>query len=303
MSRWPTCTMRRAPAARARLAASRRPASTCSPAGCRAQVPPSSCSNNKHLPASGRATAFLKFRDPCKCNMYSEKYGFALKRRSRNSMRPHRLFGSLVAHQNRELLSVICLFEPLSRFLSAGPVVEVQRMACAQHRLLGAREAAGRAAVLLGLTDDVDCALLNVSITSGAASEVSTEPVAAGNGVVGHQTLDAMGAIVSASDGVSASFSASAGASVSAGASSNGSQAAVAGAAIGEGDQSSGPQILVKHVSSIPALAYVAAGKVQSKHLLLGAPGALLVMRFSIYSVALVRQARRSLASLNLCND
>lgn len=150
-------------------------------------------------------------------------------------------------------------------------------MSCGQHRLLGARGAAGAASVLLGLTDDVDCAVVNVSIRSRAPAVGSAAP-GAGTDAAEARTSDAMdasgSASASASADVSASARASASASPTAGVSSSGGQAAAAGAPSAGDGQPGGPQIVVEHVSSIPALAYVAAGKVQRKHLLLGAPGA-----------------------------
>lgn len=103
-------------------------------------------------------------------------------------------------------------------------------MTCSPLRLLGVRTAAGSTSVLLGLADDVDCAVVKVSISPPSSGDVA-----------------AVSAVASA-----------AGVSVGSG---------------GGGGVGGSPSIEVQHVSSVPALAYVAAGKMQRKHLLLSEPG------------------------------
>ena len=97
---------------------------------------------------------------------------------------------------------------------SKGAMVCKNRLLCQPHRVLGCQRA-GRARLLLGLTDDVDCAVLEISVTL-PASELDVP------------SASMVGAL---------------------------------------------PGYAVRHVASVPALAYVAAGKLQRKYLLLGAPG------------------------------
>jgi hypothetical protein len=105
-------------------------------------------------------------------------------------------------------------------------------MSCGAHRVLGVRRGGGSAAAtLLGLTDDVDCAVVQLAIARGDAAAGVEQPPA--------------GAASEQQQGPS-----------------NSGQA-----------HHHGPRISATHVVSIPALAYVAAGKTQRKALLLAPPG------------------------------
>ena len=104
-------------------------------------------------------------------------------------------------------------------------------MSCGAHRVLGVRRCVGAAATLLGVTDDVDCAVVQLAIARG----------------------DAAAAVEQAPTGVS----------------TDQQQKGPADS----GQAQHGPRISATHVVSIPALAYVAAGKTQRKSMLLAPPG------------------------------
>lgn len=120
-------------------------------------------------------------------------------------------------------------------------------MACSSHGLLGASSTPGGDALLLGLTDDVDCAVVRVSISTQGTNSAEDDRGAGPERAIASEERQC--------------GSASGGMGMMAG-----GQAA--------GNTAGAPRIEVLHVRSIPALAYVAAGKVQRKHMLLAEPGA-----------------------------
>ena len=132
----------------------------------------------------------------------------------------------------------------------AATAVEVERMSCAPHRVLGVRRGRAAASLLVGLTDDVDCAVVDISIQR--AAPVSMQPK--------HDSSSAT-ASASAQDPSSAAGPSGAAASDAVVPPQDGEAAAA------------DVRICVQHLSSIPALAYVAAGKVQRKAVLLAVSG------------------------------
>ena len=105
-------------------------------------------------------------------------------------------------------------------------------MACGAHRVLSVRRG-GAGAVLLGLSDDVDCAVVELGVAregSDASHAAAKQPETASS-VPEQPPAEA------------------------------------------ESPQQDIPHICAIHVASIPALAYVAAGKTQRKALLLAPPG------------------------------
>ena len=122
-------------------------------------------------------------------------------------------------------------------------LVETERMACGAHRVLAVRRQSGASACLLGLSDDVDCAVVELSVSSRVSGSGETAAAA---------EQPAMSAAPVAQR-----------------------SAAAAGDQLQQGSeqQESQPHVRAAHVASIPALAYVAAGKMQRKALLLAPPG------------------------------
>ena len=113
-------------------------------------------------------------------------------------------------------------------------------MACGAHRVLAVRRG-GAGTCLLGVSDDVDCAVVELAVSrasdSSDAAAAAEQPTASAAHPADNQA---------AADTETQHRSQQ------------------------EGSQ---PQICATHVASIPALAYVAAGKTQRKALLLAPPG------------------------------
>ena len=116
-------------------------------------------------------------------------------------------------------------------------------MTCGAHRVLAVQQK-GAGSCLLGLSDDVDCAVVELTVSHGSASAdisaAAEQPPTSAAPVVLHPAATA------------------------------GEQPQQQQTT----EQREGqPRIRATHIASIPALAYVAAGKTQRKALLLAPPG------------------------------
>jgi len=139
-------------------------------------------------------------------------------------------------------------------------------MACGAHRVLAVRRGSGAGTCLLGLSDDVDCAVVELSVSSRVSGSGDTASAA-------EQPA------------------------TSAAPASQHPAAAAGDQTQQQSEQQGGQQhISATHVASIPALAYVAAGKTQRKALLLAPPGDALVALVSAAVPWLARCSCRAMA-------